>query len=151
MKIISILLLVFVSINGISYASTDKYRVNDEQIEALINSSSEFDKSALGFEDASCVQKDASFMAGDNQYIAGGIALAQVFLAWGIGIATLGIGILFCAVPIHRIYLGTNAGVVIGYVLTCGGCGWITLIDGIVLMASSNPGKYGGSHKWFMW
>ena len=57
---------------------------------------------------------------------------------------------------IHRIYLGTSAGVFIGYLLTGGGCGIVQTIDWIVLLIAavdeeSDISKYVNSTKFFMW
>ncbi len=55
---------------------------------------------------------------------------------------------------IHRAYLGTSTGVIIGYILTLGGCGIIAFVDWIVLLIGlieDDISKYINNPKFFMW
>jgi hypothetical protein len=54
-------------------------------------------------------------------------------------------------IPVHRIILGTSPGVIIVYVCTLGGCGWITLVDTILLFLHWDDERYVGSQRWIMW
>jgi len=55
---------------------------------------------------------------------------------------------------IHRAYLGTTTGVIIGYILTLGGCGIVAFVDWIVLLIGlieDDISKYINNPKFFMW
>lgn len=55
---------------------------------------------------------------------------------------------------IHRAYLGTSTGTVIGYILTLGGCGIVATIDWIVLLIgviNNDISQYVDNPKFFMW
>lgn len=55
---------------------------------------------------------------------------------------------------IHRAYLGTSTGVIIGYILTLGGCGIVAFVDWIVLLIGlieDDISKYINNPKFFMW
>ena len=65
------------------------------------------------------------------------------------GAAELLTGLVF--LPIHRIILGTSPTTIVGYVLTCGGCGVITLIDTVLLIVYSRDERYVGSSRFIMW
>ncbi len=55
---------------------------------------------------------------------------------------------------IHRAYLGTSTGTIIGYILTGGGCGIVALVDWIVLLIgliNDDISQYVDNPKFFMW
>ena len=64
-------------------------------------------------------------------------------LAWFIG-----------PLGIHRAYLGTSTGTIIGYILTLGGCGIVAFVDWVVLligMINNDISKYVDNPRFFMW
>ncbi len=64
-------------------------------------------------------------------------------LAWFIG-----------PLGIHRAYLGTSTGTIIGYILTLGGCGIVAFVDWVVLligMINNDISKYVDNPSFFMW
>jgi hypothetical protein len=81
--------------------------------------------------------------AEDNkQMIAGAIAIASV---------VLGVGIIF---PFHRFIIGTGGKpfkIFALYCVTLGGCGVITLVDGVLLLMDSKGTKYLDNSKFIMW
>ncbi len=55
---------------------------------------------------------------------------------------------------IHRAYLGTSTGTIIGYILTGGGCGIVATVDWIMLLiglVNEDISKYVDNPKFFMW
>ncbi len=55
---------------------------------------------------------------------------------------------------IHRIYLGTSTGTIIGYILTGGGCGIVAFVDWVVLLVglvNDDISKYVDNPRFFMW
>jgi len=55
---------------------------------------------------------------------------------------------------IHRAYLGTSTGTIIGYILTLGGCGIVATIDWIMLLiglVNNDISQYIDNPKFFMW
>ena len=74
-----------------------------------------------------------------NETLGGAIALGSVF--FGIG---------FC-LPIHRWILGGyGVGQSILYMVTLGGCGCIPLVEGIMLLASGDSGRYCDCSKFLL-
>jgi TM2 domain-containing membrane protein YozV len=55
---------------------------------------------------------------------------------------------------IHRAYLGTSTGTIIGYILTLGGCGIIAFVDWVMLLiglVNNDISQYVDNPKFFMW
>ncbi len=55
---------------------------------------------------------------------------------------------------IHRAYLGTSTGTIIGYILTLGGCGIVATIDWVMLLVgliNDDISRYVDNPKFFMW
>lgn len=116
------------------------YKVDESALEDLFESSQDvtFMGAAANFNFPATTQKADN----DKQLIAGIIAIAEL---------VVGVGIL---IPIHRIILGTGnetAKVIALYCVTLGGCGIITLIDGIMLLIDSRGSRYIDNPKFIMW
>ena len=149
-KILTLCLLLVVSFN---HAYSKNYKINDDAVENLISQSVE-----VSHFDISETLKGKALQGDKNQYVAGGIAAGAYLI--GAGMFVIGpffiflpwvFTYVFWAVPAHRIYMGTNAGAIIAYLVSCGGCGLILLVDSIVLFAARNPSKYVNNNKVFMW
>ena len=55
---------------------------------------------------------------------------------------------------IHRAYLGTSTGTIVGYILTLGGCGIVAFVDWIVLLIgviNDDISQYVDNPSFFMW
>lgn len=55
---------------------------------------------------------------------------------------------------IHRAYLGTSTGTIVGYILTLGGCGIVAFVDWVVLLigvVNDDIDKYVDNPSFFMW
>jgi hypothetical protein len=127
-----------------TYASeTNKngeYKLNDSKIEGLFEQSD--DITFVGDMASILLPAQQKVKGEDIQLVAGIVALASWLLAVGI------------LVPIHRLILGTGnqAGKIIAlYCVTLGGCGFITLIDGIMLVMDGSGSRYIDNPKFIMW
>lgn len=135
MKKIFMISLVGAMLLSIStMASTDKYRVNDESVEAVFAASTLI---------TSNVMTAASFgTLGTDAVLAEKNALVAILLDFFLG-----------GIAIHRVYLGGKPILVLGYFITCGGIfGIVPLIDLIVLAINFDDiSAYIGNDKFFMW
>lgn len=55
---------------------------------------------------------------------------------------------------IHRAYLGTSTGTIVGYILTLGGCGIVAFVDWVVLLiglVNDDIDQYVDNPSFFMW
>ncbi len=145
LKSIAILFFIFSFINfGFSYADNSlnkSYKIDDQLVDQLFSSA----------EDVSIEQAFTNFVSpldgkidnNDNtQLTAGIVALASYFL---------GVGWL---IPIHRLILGTGnqAGkIIVLYCVTFSGCGFLLLIDGIMLLIDEGKSTYIDNSKFIMW
>jgi TM2 domain-containing membrane protein YozV len=113
------------------------FSLDEANLDAMFASATE-NASAMNIDDVLALDVNSTQGKGEKN------AAVAFILAWVLG----GLGI-------HRAYMGTSAGVVIGYILTCGGLGIVALIDWIVLLIALVDGgdisKYVGSKKFFMW
>lgn len=126
-----------------SYATTAEYFVDAQAIEQALNAGEQLDianveQAATALESLMGESKDVTkIMAGDKKPV------VAFILAWVVGF-----------LGIHRAYLGTAGGVIVGYILTCGGLGIVALIDWIVLLMEvieeKNFDKYVDNKKFFM-
>lgn len=117
-----------------------EYKLDDSKVESLFESSDDITNMA---DKASLMLPAQQKVKGEDvQLVAGIVALASWFT---------GVGFL---VPIHRLILGTgNQGgkIIALYCVTLGGCGFITLIDGIMLVIDGSGSKYIDNPKFIMW
>lgn len=127
-----------------SFAETSEYFVNDAAIEQSLEGGIQImsditsEKVADALAAAQGIQGQAKIAADKSE----AVAFILSFLVGPLGI--------------HRIYMGTSAGVVVGYILTCGGLGIVSFIDWIVLLIAlvddgKTIDKYVGSKRFFMW
>jgi TM2 domain-containing membrane protein YozV len=115
---------------------TDNFFIDDSSVELLFEQAKEEVTIKQDFFSVYDFTKQEKISGGDNPIIA-------FVLAWFIGF-----------LGIHRAYMGTNAAVVIGYILTIGGCGIVVLVDWIVLLIgviNNDISKYVDNTKFFMW
>jgi len=144
-KLSFILMLAFVIFTTKAALSAEisglnNYKLDDSVVEQMFETSDDvtFSQAVLGFASTS-EQK----VKGENtQMIAGIVALASFIT---------GVGVL---VPIHRLILGTDnqtAKIVALYCVTISGCGFLLLVDGILLLMDSSGDKYIENSKFLMW
>jgi TM2 domain-containing membrane protein YozV len=127
-----------------SFAGTSEYFVDDAAIEQVLEGGIQVmsditsEKVADALAAAQGIQGQAKISADKSEAVA-------FILSWVVGF-----------LGVHRIYMGTSGGVIVGYILTCGGLGIVALIDWIVLLIAlvdddKNIEKYIDSKKFFMW
>ena len=126
-----------------SHAPTAEYYVDAVSVEQSLNSGAQLDvanveQAATALESLMGQGNEMTkVMAGDKKPV------VAFILAWVVGF-----------LGIHRAYLGTAGGVIVGYILTCGGLGIVALIDWIVLLLEvieeKNFDKYVNNKKFFM-
>lgn len=126
-----------------SHATTAEYYVDAVSVEQTLNSGDQLDvanveQAATALESLMGQGNEMTkVMAGDKKPV------VAFILAWVVGF-----------LGIHRAYLGTAGGVIVGYILTCGGLGIVALIDWIVLLLEvieeKNFDKYVNNKKFFM-
>lgn len=126
-----------------SHATTAEYYIDAVAVEQTLNSGDQLDvanaeQAATALESLMGQGSEMTkVMAGDKN------PAVAFILSWLIGYF-----------GVHRIYLGTSAGVIIGYILTGGGCAILWTIDTIVLLIElieeKNFSKYVDNKKFFM-
>lgn len=133
--LISIMLFLSVAM----FARVDNYRVNDATVDALFQNATEITSPIMGEINADLpmsLNNTMSFAAEKNPVVA-------FLLAW-----------FFGYLGVHRLYLGTETIVFIGYLCTGGGCGIVATIDWIMLLIgviNDDIDKYIDNPKFFMW
>lgn len=139
-KLVAITLFILIGATSM-FASTSKYRLNDESVDVLINQAIEISIDQLT-NDVS--NRLANLPMSDLQFNAEKKTVVAFLLNW-----------FFGYLGIHRLYLGTSTGTFIGYILTCGGLGIVQFVDWIVLLIAliedSDISKYVDNPKFFMW
>lgn len=117
------------------------YKVNDDVIEQLFNASDDISLltyvAGFGVPSQTKLQDD-----NDTQLVAGIVALASLIT---------GVGIL---IPFHRLILGTGneVGKIMAlYCFTLSGCGFILLVDGIMLLMNPHGNSFIENSKFIMW
>jgi len=130
-----LVLLIVVSFAAISNLSAANYKLDNAKVDAMFETAQDANLGILA--------QDLNLEAGSSSALSVSEKdpIVAALLAFFIG--NLGI---------HRFYLGTETMTGVGYILTCGGCGIISLIDCIVLLVDSHDiSKYINNPNFFMW
>jgi len=155
MKLITTLFLIL----GISVAGySSQYEIDEQAIDASFEASQDVSY-MLGTPE---MDINFSLIAADeeaakSQMTAAIIAFASIVIPYVVFTVTGGLGVvLFIAtmLPWHRLYLGTggNTGKIFGlYCITLDWCGWLTFIDGVMLLLDDTETKYVEHPKYVMW
>lgn len=128
-----------------SQATTNEYYIDDQSVESALNAGVSV-QNVIADAASETLAANVSFAPFTDEAIKGNDNEAIAFvLAFVIGY-----------LGIHRIYMGTSTGVVIGYILTCGGLGIVATIDWIVLLIAlvkddKDISEYVDSKRFFMW
>ena len=124
----------------LSYAGNENYKIDNAAVDNLFQQSTE-----VGLNQVSTPLPIQNFDLGMSE------VNRSRKSAWTAAILCAFLGEL----GVHRWYLGTGAGVVIFYLLTCGGCEIVYVIDFYVLIFIAFENKsikqYVGSKRLFMW
>ncbi len=136
-KYVFSLLLVFgLGIYNTKAMISENFFIDDSALELLFDQAAESVEFKQDFFNVYDFTIQEKLRGGDNPVIA-------FLLAFFIG-----------PLGIHRAYMGTSAGVVIGYILTFGGCGIVAFVDWIVLLIGvieNDISKYVDNTRFFMW
>ncbi|MFN5627751.1 MAG: hypothetical protein ACK48W_00565 [Bacteroidota bacterium] len=147
MKKLFLMVVATLFINASFASSTSSYTADDAKIDQLFSAATELQ---LDASDVSYSSDSFDFLLGKNlkptdenkQMLAGTIAIVS---------AILGVGLI---VPFHRFIIGTGGQsfkIFALYFITAGGCGVITLVDGVLLLMDGNGNKYIDNPKFIMW
>ena len=134
-------LVVFISLAK----AADAYRIDDQSIDQLFAQALDLSVTSTALLPTLSNPKIASdmFAEDDNkEVLAGAVAIASVLF---------GVGLL---IPVHRFILGTgghNFKIFALYCVTLDCGGFLTLVDGIILLTDDSKKKYINNPKWFMW
>ncbi len=138
-QILTLLAIVLLGVFSLQ-AGNSSYQIDDASVDAMFESAeivdfTSFENNAAPLGIAN-THSEAYFQQEKDPLVA---FLLSMFLG------TLGI---------HRAYLGTSTGTIVGYILTLGGCGIVTTIDWIMLLiglVNDDIGQYVDNPKFFMW
>ena len=127
-----------------AYADTQAYKLDDAKIDMMFEQSTDVTANLMtGAADfsfasfAAPAASSATAAVGDKSPV---IAFILAFFLGGLGI--------------HRFYLGTKTMTGVGYILTCGGLGIVSLVDWVLLLIGTindDIDKYVDNPKFFMW
>lgn len=134
--LISIMMCLTVAL----FARVDNYKVNDAAVDALFENAIEISSPVMN--DAQTLDFSASALSVKAKDV-------NPVVAW---LLTYTSAVGVCGV--HRLYLGTEFIVFVGYFCTVGGCGIIQTVDWVVLLIgliNDDISKYIDNPKFFMW
>jgi TM2 domain-containing membrane protein YozV len=142
------LIVLFLLVAGFSAAtkadvtSVSEYVLNEATVEQLFDASEDVTFQISGGLTADYFKPEQVSGDDNKQLIAGIVALAS----WITGIGAI--------IPIHRFILGTDGKgfkIFCMYFCTLSGCGFILLVDGILLVMNGEGDKYINNSKFIMW
>jgi TM2 domain-containing membrane protein YozV len=141
MKKLFMLFSLLVLVSAVSFGNSNQYRVNDSQIEAMFAQAQQVSLPAtLDAQDF-----DANSPINPSEFKK---SSKDPWIAWALCWVVGGFGV-------HRLYLGTNPWVAVGYLCTGGGiCGIVWTVDWVVLLIGAindDIGDYVDNRAFFMW
>ncbi|MEE4177992.1 MAG: TM2 domain-containing protein [Bacteroides sp.] len=139
MKKLFLILVVFLGGIVAVQAEANMYRLDQAAVDNMFAQAEQVDYLNMNTLSPLNVSGDQ----GSTLYMSEKTPAVAFVLAWFLG-----------PLGIHRAYLGTTTGVIIGYILTLGGCGIIAFVDWIVLLIGvieDDISKYIDNPKFFMW
>ncbi len=123
----------------LSQASANSYQLNDAAVDQMFAQAEVVDFFAV----ETMAPLAESGYASNAQFVDDKDPLIAFLLSWFLGY-----------LGIHRAYLGTSTGTIVGYILTLGGCGIVATIDWIMLLiglVNNDISQYIDNPKFFMW
>lgn len=139
MKKLFLILVVFLGGIAAVQAEASAYRLDQAAVDNMFAQAEQVD--FLSLNTLSPLNVDGA--QGSQLYLNEKTPAVAFVLAWFLG-----------PLGIHRAYLGTTTGVIVGYILTLGGCGIVAFVDWIVLLIGvieDDISKYIDNPKFFMW
>ena len=116
-------------------AQASMYHLDHEAVDQMFAQAEQVDM--LAMHNMSPMAATTTFVAQEKDPV------IAFLLAWFIG-----------PLGIHRAYLGTSTGTIVGYILTLGGCGIIAFVDWVMLligMINNDISQYVDNPRFFMW
>jgi len=130
-----LVLLFVVSFAAMSNLSAANYKLDNAKVDAMFETAQDANLSILA--------QDLDLEAGSSSALSVSEKDPMIAALLAFFVGNLGI---------HRFYLGTETMTGVGYILTCGGCGIVSLVDFVVLLIDSKDiSKYINNPKFFMW
>jgi len=129
-------LIVFIGIFAVQ-ANASSYHLDHAAVDQMFEQAEQADMLAMN-----SMAPLAGTSAGMHSLDEPDPAIAFI-LAWFVG-----------PLGIHRAYLGTSTGTIVGYILTLGGCGIVAFVDWVVLLiglVNDDITKYVDNPSFFMW
>jgi len=123
----------------LSQASANSYQLNDAAVDQMFAQAEVVDFFAV----ETMAPLAESGYASNAQFVDEKDPIVAFLLSWFLGY-----------LGIHRAYLGTSTGTIVGYILTLGGCGIVATIDWIMLLiglVNNDISQYIDNPKFFMW
>ncbi len=136
---IKYIFLFWITILSINATFANEFYINDFEIEALFESAEIAVPQNQLFNPLATI----NYIQSPYNLEGGDIPIVAFLLAFFLG-----------SIGVHRWYLGTSGGTVVGYLLTCGGCGIISLVDTILLLVGTiedDVSKYVDNPRFIMW
>lgn len=140
MKKFFIFLALSVFVFSAVQVQATNYRIDVAEVDAMFNEATEYEMKSI-------MQMDLVSIAGATSSAEHQLSAKKPMTAF-----------LLCTflgyLGIHRYYLGTKPLVIVGYILTAGGCGIIVTVDWVVLLMgviNDDIRKYVNNDKFFMW
>jgi TM2 domain-containing membrane protein YozV len=141
--------MLMMAVCSTSFAASSEYVVDDTAIEATINNGTAVASLTPSTQASAGVSASMLSMSGENTtqgpvFASDKSAMTAMILAFFLG-----------SLGIHRFYMGTATLTGVGYILTLGGCGIVSLVDWVVLLIAAIDNKsisdYIDNPKFFMW
>ncbi len=132
----ALLPLLFLCIGLFStQANASMYHLDNDAVDQMFAQAEQVDM--LAMHSMAPTAANATFVAQEKDPV------IAFILAWFLG-----------PLGIHRAYLGTSTGTIIGYILTAGGCGIIAFVDWVLLLIgliNDDISQYVNNPRFFMW
>ncbi len=138
-KVFTFALVVLLGVFAFNAEASSNYRLNEAAVDEMFAQAEPVDFLAMNTM-APLAGASTSSHAMLQQQKQPAVAFV---LAWFLG-----------PLGIHRAYLGTSTGTLIGYILTLGGCGIVAFVDWVVLLIAvveDDISKYVDNPRFFMW
>ena len=116
-------------------ANASMYHLDNDAVDQMFAQAEQVDM--LAMHSMAPTAANATFVAQEKDPV------IAFILAWFLG-----------PLGIHRAYLGTSTGTIIGYILTAGGCGIIAFVDWVLLLIgliNDDISQYVNNPRFFMW
>ncbi len=136
-KLMTFVILLTASL-FISQASASAYHLDNSAIDQMFAQAE-----TVSFDTVETMAPLAETASSEAYFVQDKDPLVAFLLSWFLGY-----------LGIHRAYLGTSTGTIVGYILTLGGCGIVATIDWVMLLiglVNNDISQYVDNPKFFMW